>query len=152
MVVLVILVNTSGFNRTLSACCLNSDIFCVTLKMDTFGFTHVKHTMCNLLMCHILMCHILTCHILMCHILTCHLLMCHILMCHILTCHILTCHVLICHILMCFVYHVAELQALCKKLHDKISKSEEDKYDIEVKLATQEAEVPCGSLLETPFK
>ena len=35
----------------------------------------------------------------------------------------------------------AELQTLCKKLHDQISKSEEDKYDLEVKLATQEAEV-----------
>ena len=38
-------------------------------------------------------------------------------------------------------FFLAELQALCKKLHSQISSSEEDKYDLEVKLAGQEAEV-----------
>lgn len=37
---------------------------------------------------------------------------------------------------------IAELQALCEKLNAQITQSEEDKYDYEVKLATQEAEVP----------
>ena len=38
-------------------------------------------------------------------------------------------------------YFLADLEALCKKLHSKISQSESDKYDLEVKLASQEAEV-----------
>lgn len=36
---------------------------------------------------------------------------------------------------------LAELTALCEKLHRQVSQAEEEKYDLEVKLQNQDAEV-----------